>query len=259
MFTLWVPELPFQLAAGRDKKLADRPLAFLSPYGPTPTLWLVNRLAKKEGIENGEDMDRALRSCPGLLVLDPAPLAWREAQASLSEFLARWTPQGKLGRIGEALVELSGNQGPTGNTKDAANTILKELSCSMGWMGHGGLSSSRTASWVAARQEHGIETVQEGSEASYLAPHPLSALPNIERGILYRLNKLGLFVIRDIQPVALDMLSHFVPPEKASGILQCAKGEDRPMLPLLTDRPSGRQRRLNPRPRKRRRKSDSGS
>jgi len=256
MLSLWVPELPFQLAAGRDKSLAGRPLAFLSPYGPTPTLWLVNRLAKQEGIGTGEAMDRAIRSCPGLQVLDPAPLAWREAQASLAEFLTKWAPQGKLGRIGEALVEL----GALGSPKDAANTILKELLGSMGWMGHGGISSSGTASLVAARQEHGIEAVLEGQEANYLAPHPLSVLPNLEKGILYRLNKLGLFEIRDIQPVPLDMLSQFLPLEKARGILQCARGEDRPKLPMLADKPHGHQVwRLRPRLSKRRRRTRTSS
>ena len=257
MLSLWIPELPFQLAAGRDKSLAGRPLAFLSPYGLTPTLWLVNRLAKKEGIGTGEAMDRAIRSCPGLQVLDPAPLAWREAQASLGEFLAKLAPQGKLGRIGEALVEVD-ELGS--NAKDAANTILKELLGSMGWKGHGGISSSGTASLVAARQEHGIESVLEGQEANYLAPHPLSAIPNLEKGILYRLNKLGLFEIRDIQPVPLDMLSQFLPLENARGILQCARGEDRPKLPMLAEKPHNHQVwRLKPRLSKRRRRTRTSS
>jgi len=255
MLSLWVPELPFQLAAGRDKRLLGRPMAFLYPFrNPTPTLWLVNRLAKKEGIGSGEAMDRAVKSCPGLLVLDPAPKTWQEAQASLGAFLARWAPQGRLGRLGEALIELRGI------AKDAASGILAELLDSMGWTGHSGISSSGTASWVAARHEHGIEAVQEGSEASFLAPHPLSVLPNLEKGILFRLNKLGLFEIRDIQPVPVDMLSHFIHKDKAKAILQCARGEDRPYLPTLAKKPSGRHAwRLNPKPSQRQRHQNSES
>ena len=239
MLSLWVPELPFQLASGRDSRLSGRPLAFLSPHGGyTPTLWLVNRLARSEGIEAGDSMDRALRACPGLHVLDPAPQIWWEAQAGFGEFLTRWTPQGALGRMGEALIELRGTQSLYGNPKDAANLILKELSGSMGWSGHGGLSLSGTASRLAAKREHGIESVEEGFEASFLAPHPLKAISSIEAGILFRLNRLGLYQIRDLQPVPVDMLSQFIQSEKAKSILQAARGEDRPRLPMLADKPN---------------------
>jgi hypothetical protein len=88
----------------------------------------------------------------------------------------------------------------------------------------------------------------------------LSELPNLERGILYRLNELGLFEICDIQPVPVDMLSHFMQKEKAKAILQCARGEDRPELPSLTGKFSGRHAwRLNPGPSQRRRRSNSGT
>jgi hypothetical protein len=62
-------------------------------------------------------MDVALRPCRGLEVLDPAPQAWWEAQAEFGEFLSRWTPQGTLGHMGEALVELRGTQSTTASQK----------------------------------------------------------------------------------------------------------------------------------------------
>ncbi|MCL1908614.1 MAG: hypothetical protein FWG12_04515 [Holophagaceae bacterium] len=241
MLSLWVPELPFQLASGQDRRLCGRPLAFLSPQsiqtGSTPALWLVNRLAKAEGLEAGDSMDRALRACPGLQVLDPTPQAWWEAQMGFGEFLTRWTPQGLLGRMGEAQIDLRGTSGLFGHPKDAASIILRELSGSMGWSGHGGLSVSGTASRLAARREHGVELVQEGFEASYLAPHPLGALPSVEAGVLFRLNRLGLFQIRDLQPVPVNMLAQFVRQDIAKKIIQCARGEDRPHLPMLADKP----------------------
>jgi len=197
----------------------------------------VNRLAKVEGIGVGDSMDRALRVCPGLQVLDPAPQVWWEAQAGFGEFLTRWTPQGLLGRMGEAQIDLQGTHGLFGHPVDAASLILKELSGAMGWLGHGGLSVSGTASRIAARQERGVEIVQDGFEASYLAPHPLKTLPRLEDGILFRLNRLGLYQIRDLQPVPVNMLAQFVREDKARNLVQCARGEDRPRLPMLANKP----------------------
>jgi hypothetical protein len=239
MLSLWVPELPFQIAAMRDSRLSDRPMAFLSPHsGPTPTLWLVNRLAKSEGVGTGMGLERAVGACPSLEVLDPEPRVWQEAQASLGEFLAHWTPQGRLGHMGEAMVELGGTQHLFGAPADAANTILKELSGSMGWTAHSGLSTSGTASWLAAREQHGVNVVKEGYEASFLAPYSLAAMPSLEKGVLFRLNRLGLYEIRDLQPVPVDMLAHFMQRDAAKKLLQSAKGEDRPKLPMLADKPN---------------------
>ena len=237
MLSLWVPELPFQLAVGRDGRLSGRPLAFLSPSGATPTLWLVNRLARTEGVRAGDSMDTALRRCRGLEVLDPAPQVWWEAQTEFGEFLTRWTPQGALGHMGEALLDLHGTQGLYGHPKDATSLILRELSGSFGWSGHGGLSGSGTAAKLAARQERGIESVTEGHEASYLAPHPLQILPSMEEKTLLWLRRLGLVQIRDLQPVPVATLSKFMAQDKAKAVLQCARGEDRPKLPMLADKP----------------------
>src|SRR5512135_2401014 len=102
---MWVPELPFQLACAREAGLRDRPLAFLNPESPrSPAIWFANRRAREEGLAVGDPLDLALRRLPQLRVLDPQPQTWWEAQAFLGDFLQRWTPQGMLGRMGEALV-----------------------------------------------------------------------------------------------------------------------------------------------------------
>ncbi|MDR0499273.1 MAG: hypothetical protein LBH03_06040 [Holophagales bacterium] len=77
------------------------------------------------------------------------------------------------------------------------------MSGTLGWHGHGGISASGIASWFAARREHGIESVQDGAERSFLAPYPLNFLPSLEKGVLWMLNKLGQNEIRDLQPPSL--------------------------------------------------------
>lgn len=236
MLAMWVPELPFQLACQRDRELRERPLAFLSP-GRIPSLWLVNRLAKNEGVAPGDPMDQALHRLPGLRVLDPAPQTWWEAQTHLGDFLSRWSPQGLLGRMGEALLELQGTDRLFGPPQDAAWRIHKELETSIGWTSHGGLSRSATAARLASRQEHRLELVGDGFELSFLAPQPLGHLPDLSPRLRWRFHRLGLRQLGDLQPLPLPTLVQLMPEPEARKVLSQARGEDRPRLPLLADPP----------------------
>jgi hypothetical protein len=235
---MWVPELPFQLACGRDGALRDRPLAFLNPDNPrSPSLWFVNRLGRAEGLAPGLPLDQALRVAPGLRVLDPSPQVWWEAQGSLGDFLQHWTPQGQLGRLGEALVELQGTQRIYGPLADTAERMRRELAEQHGWASHGGLSLSATAAQLAAHVEHQLELVADGSESTFLAPQSLRRLPNLAPRIRERFHRLGLRSFGDLQPVPLPVLVELTNSKDAPDLRARVRGEDRPRLPLLTERP----------------------
>ena len=238
MLAMWVPELPFQLACGRDGALRDRPLAFLNPETPrSPSLWFVNRLGRAEGLAPGLPLDQALRAAPGLRVLEPSPQVWWEAQAELGVFLQHWSPQGQLGRLGEALVELQGTQRLFGPPMDTAARMGRELAERHGWASHGGLSLSATAARIAAHAEHHLERVGEGAEAAYLAPHALRRLPELAPRLQERFQRLGLRCFGDLQPVPLAVLAELTHPKLAPDLRARVRGEDRPRLPLLTERP----------------------
>lgn len=238
MLAMWVPELPFQLACQREASLRSHPLAFLSPHpGQTPSLWLVNRLARAEGVAPGDPMDHALRRLPQLKVLDPAPQTWWEAQASLGDLLSRWSPQGLLGRMGEALLELQGTTHLFGPPQDAALKIQRTLASHVGWASHTGLSQSATAARLAAHLERNLELVREGCEQTFLAPHALNRLPDLTPRLRWRFQRLGLQRFGDLQPVPLPVLTQLMPEPDARKVLSQARGEDRPRLPFLADPP----------------------
>lgn len=240
MLAMWVPELPFQLAAQRDPALRDRPLAFLSPQsGRLATLWLLNARARAEGLRAGDPMDGALRQVRGLRVLDPTPQTWWEAQGAFRDFLERWTPQGLVPRMGEALLELGGTQRLHGAPPDAARRIQGELRASFGWRSQGGLSASAAAAGIASRAGAPFVEVREGSELSFLAPRPIHSLPGLAPRWLWRFRRLGLRRLGDLQPIPFPTFAQLVHPDEAPRLLAEARGEDRPRLPLLTE-PQGR-------------------
>lgn len=240
MLAMWVPELPFQLAAQREAGLRDRPLAFLSPRGGrVATLWLLNARARAEGLRPGDPMDMALQRVRSLRVLDPTPQTWWEAQGAFRDFLERWTPQGLVARMGEALVELQGTQRLFGPPQDTARRIQRELRAAHGWSSQGGLSLSATAASFASRLGEPLVDVGAGSERAFLAPRPLHRLPELPPRWLWRFRRLGLRSLGDLQPIPLPTLAELVHPDEAPKLLAKVRGEDRPRLPLLTE-PQGR-------------------
>jgi DNA polymerase-4 len=232
--------MPFQMACQQDAGLRERPLAFLSP-GPqrTPCLWLVNRLARAGGVGAGEPLDQALRRLPGLRVLDPAPQTWWEAQGLLGEFLQHWSPQGLLGRMGEALLDLQGTSRLFGPARDVASRIQRELAQQTGWTSQGGLSLSATAAQLAAREDSRsqlrLEEVPDGAEQAFLAPQSLGRLPDLTPRVRWRFHRLGLRRLGDVQPVPLPTLAQLMPELQARQVLVRVRGEDRPRLPMLAD------------------------
>lgn len=235
MLAMRIPELPFQLACQRDGALRDRPLAFLSPDGGRlRTLWLVNARARAEGLRPGDPMDPALRRVGGLRVLDPQPQTWWEAQSAFADVLQDWSPQGQLGRMGEALLELRGTDRLHGPPTDAAWRLRKELALRHGWDGRGGLSDSATAATFASRATRDLEVVPGGAEAAFLAPRPLAHLELVPR-LRFRFRRLGLQLLGDLQPLPLAVLTQLMAAEDAPKLLAQARGEDRPRLPLLTE------------------------
>ena len=235
MLAMRIPELPFQLACQWDGALRNRPLAFLSPDGGRlRTLWLVNARARAEGLRPGDAMDPALRRVHGLRVLDPQPQTWWEAQNAFADVLQDWSPQGQLGRMGEALLELRGTDRLHGPPKDAAWRLRKELAQRHGWDGRGGLSRSATAATFASRATRDLDEVPEGAEAAFLAPRSLAHLELAPR-MRFRLRRLGLHLLGDLQPMPLAVLTQLMPPDDAPKLLAQARGEDRPRLPLLAE------------------------
>lgn len=238
MLAMWIPELPFQLRCRQEPSLRDRPLAFFHPEaGRIRSLWLLNRQARREGLRDGDSLDQALRRCPGLKVLEPAPQVWWEAQAGLEDFLQRWSPQGQVLRLGEALLDLSGTERLFGPERDTARRLRKELQDSQGWSSHGGLSRSATAAQLAAGLEHELEWIPEGHEAGFLAPQPLRRLRSLAPRLQQRLQRLGLHSFGDAQPLTVALWQELVPAPLAPRLRAEVRGEDRPALPLLGQRP----------------------
>lgn len=234
MFAVWVPELPFQIVRLHEPRLAGRPLAFRSPEtGRVPLLWMVDRIARKAGLEPGVPVDIALHQDPGLVILDPAPSTWMDARACLGRHLLAYSPLGRLGRFGEGFVDLRGTERLHGPSLDAAERLRQELHQAVGWQAHGGLSQSLSASRLAAKAEDQIRLIETGAEAPFLAPFPLGALPSLEVRSRERLQHFGLHRIAQVQPMELQALGRIIPPSEAFQVLRQARGEDQDRLPLL--------------------------
>ena len=141
------------------------------------------------------------------------------AQASLGSSCSTRPPQGLLGHMGEALVELDGTGRLFGAPRDTAARMQRELAQATGWTSQGGLSRSATAAKLATRLEFraaiGLEEVPEGGEPVFLAPQPLARMPDLAPRLRWRFQRLGLHRFGDLQPVPLPTLAQLMPEDQA--------------------------------------------
>jgi DNA polymerase-4 len=194
---------------------------------------MVDRQAKRQGLEPGLPVDVALHRDPGLVVLEPVPSTWMDARAFLGQQLLTFSPLGRLGRLGEGFVDLRGTERLHGPALDAAERFRRELRARVGWETHGGLSRSLSASRLAAKAEDQVRLVEDGAEAPFLAPYPLGALPSLEARSRERLRTFGLHQVGQVQPMEVAVLGRLIAPPEAFQVLRQARGEDQERLPFL--------------------------
>jgi DNA polymerase-4 len=193
--------------------------------------------ARQHGVRSAMPMGRALRLCPGMLVVRPNFPAYRAASRQVMARLGAVTPLVEQISIDEAFLEVSSLAEPP---EAIARRLQEEIRSQLGLPCSLGVASNKLVAKIAtdfgksqarsAGPPNALTVVPPGSEAGFLAPLPVQALWGVGPKTAAHLAELGITTIGELAawPEA-DLARRFG--KLGQEIAQRARGlDDRPVV-----------------------------
>jgi DNA polymerase-4 len=143
-----------------------------------------------------------------LTLIEPDTEAVGDAFRAAKEAVSFYTPLWEPVKPGHIYLDMTGTERLWGNPTDAASRISRDIEGRIGLSATVGVAGNKTVSSIASRvkSNESVRDVEHGTEAAFLAPLSVSALPGIGFARL-RLLENELAINRIGQIAALDPLS----------------------------------------------------
>ncbi|RMF68906.1 MAG: DNA polymerase IV, partial [Alphaproteobacteria bacterium] len=204
-----IPDFPIAVARVVDPGLRGRPVAIVPATSRRALLQAVSGEARAEGIWTGMPLETALRRCPRLHLLAPAPELLTRAGRAVWELTAGYAPVREPAGQGRIYLDASGCSRLLGPGRDLAMRLERELHKRLRLDGSIGVAGNKMTALIAAGylRRTGVCDILPGSEAAFLAPLPVRQLPGVGRRRFDLLDELGLVRIGDIAALELSRLA----------------------------------------------------
>jgi DNA polymerase IV len=195
-------------------ELRTRPLAVAPPGADRAAIVALSAEARLAGLERGMPVRKAQRLCPDLIILPPNPKLYARASRALHEILRIFAPAIEPRGYGHAFLDLTGTGRLFGPPQDVAARIRRETSERLGLPLSVGIATNKLVSQAAIRadrrtggqQGEELLYVPVGNERSFLAPHPLDVLPELDAGMRARLEDYQLDLIGEVAAISESAL-----------------------------------------------------
>ncbi len=158
--------------------------------------------ARAFGVHSAMPMARALRLCPDLIVVSGSHGKYGEYSNRLTDLLEEVSPVVERCSIDEMNLDLTGCESLYANDLEGFLRSLKQriwetfqLPCTIA------LASNKTLAKIAANtvKPGGLIVVPHGTEAAFLAPLPVEAIPGVGEKTAETLHRFGLRTIAQCQ------------------------------------------------------------
>lgn len=153
--------------------------------------------ARKFGVFSGMALRTAQRLCPQAVFLRGDFREYERVSRMFHGILSAFTPLVESGGLDEAYLDITGCEGIVGTPTQAAATIRQQVREATGLAASVGIGSSRMIAKIASdrAKPDGVLKVPEGTEATFLAPLPLRAMPFLGPSAETKLKGIGISTI----------------------------------------------------------------
>jgi DNA polymerase-4 len=221
----------------QNPALRDKPFAVGGRPDERGVVSSCSYAARKFGVRSAMPMSRALRLCPGLVIVPGRHRLYGDVSKQVMERLGKLTPLVEQISIDEAFLDISSlDESPERIARGLQAGIRDEL----GLPSSIGIASNKLVAKIAtevgkktARGDgapFGLTVVPPGKEAEFLAPLPADMLWGVGPKTAARLAELGIHTIGDIARWPEAQLARLFG-ENGRDIAKHARGlDDRPVV-----------------------------
>ncbi|HXY17206.1 MAG TPA: DNA polymerase IV [Gaiellaceae bacterium] len=199
-----------------------------------------NYVARRFGIRSAMSSAEALRRCPEVVIVRPRHQLYRQYSHAVWTAVREVVPRVERTGLDEGYLDFGSVTSEFARARTVAGAVqtavraATSLTCSLG------VSSSKVVCKVASdrRKPGGITVVPPGSEARFLAPLPVRALPGVGPRSEARLAAAGIATIGGLASLSDAELRAVLPGQVGTVLRDRARGIDPRDLDLETERVS---------------------
>lgn len=180
--------------------------------------------ARRYGIRSAMSSAEARRRCPDVVFVRPDMTHYREWSERVWQVVRELSDAVEVTGIDEGYLVLAGDD-PEAEARAVQRAVAERarLSCSLG------VASCKVVAKIASDRDKpgGVTVVPDGSEAEFLAPLPVRALPGAGPRTEERLRGAGVTTLGELAALDDATLEHVVPGAWGGGLRSRARGIDR--------------------------------
>ena len=159
--------------------------------------------ARSYGVRSAMPLHEAHALCPHLVVVPPDGARYREASRQIHAIFKRFAPPERIEPVAldEAYLDVTARtRHGTATPEDVARRIKYAIHTEIGLTASVGAATSKLVAKIASdsRKPDGLVLVLPDTEADFLAPLPIGALPSIGPKTEERLRLMGMRTVGDL-------------------------------------------------------------
>jgi DNA polymerase IV len=221
-----------------DQSLRRRPLVVGGDPRGRGVVSTANYVARRFGIHSAMSCAEALRRCPQAVFVRPRHTLYRQYSNDVWSAVREVVPRVERTGMDEGYLDLGSVIGEFGRARalaEAVQTAVRartRLTCSLG------VSTSKVVCKVASerRKPGGITVVPPGTEARFLSPFPVRALPGVGPRAEERLAATGVATVGALAALSDVELRSVLPRQVGRVLRDRARGVDPRDLELEAER-----------------------
>jgi DNA polymerase-4 len=191
-----------------DPSLAELPIAVGGSHRRRGVIATCNYRAREYGIHSAMPTARALRLCPGLVLIPPDFEKYREAAMAVRRIFHRFTDRVEPLSLDEAYLDVSDSEHCRGSATLIAREVRSAIRREVGITASAGVAPNKFLAKIASdwRKPDGLFVVCPDDVDTFVSGLPVRKLSGVGKATERKLDRFGVVTCGDLRRIGLAEL-----------------------------------------------------